>query len=148
MASGERERLGCPRGIQFGCERVFVLFASLDEPQATAVLLRVPLPGSAISCRAAGRVKPKVGAFPEGAPAYNRKAVLLEGIFVATAARLRTLLLTRGSDDVNTNDVNGSKRSIAKVARSLIAELAYPPPALIRSVWSRPPASLPRGYTC
>ena len=56
FVTSERQRLGCPCGIEFGCERVFVLEPP-ESSEATDVPQRVPLPGPAMRCRAAGRGK-------------------------------------------------------------------------------------------
>ena len=74
FVTSERQRLGCPRGIEFGCERVFVL-----EPPKT--LRRRMFRGE---CHCQDRrcvavlpaaVKSEVRAFPDAAPARTQKAL-------------------------------------------------------------------------
>ncbi len=56
FVTSERQRLGCPRRIEFGCERVFVL----EPPETLRRRLfrgECRLPGPVMGCRAAGRGK-------------------------------------------------------------------------------------------
>ena len=73
FVTSERQRLGCPRGIEFGCERVFVL-----EPPKT--LRRRMFRGECdrqdrrwVAVLSAA-VKGEVRGLPGGAPARTRKA--------------------------------------------------------------------------
>jgi hypothetical protein len=107
FVTSERQRPGCPRGIEFGCERVFVL-----EPPET--LRRRHFRGQ---CHRQNRrriamlpsaIKREVRAFPEEFQHVFRRRCH-GGILIATAARPQNIPSGKGWE-VNTNDVNGLEK--------------------------------------